>query len=326
MNKYWLLLGVVALLLSSCGDKKDKKESVTPEVEVILPDFNADSAFHFVQAQTEFGPRVPNGDAHAQCAVFLTQTLKLYCDTFYVQEYIATTYNGIKLRAKNMIGSFNPDHEKRIFLAAHWDSRPYADHDPDRANHEKPIDGANDGASGVGVLLEIARQLAIKNPNIGVDIIFFDAEDWGPPTGSNLNGDWWCLGSQHWAQNPHLESYRAEYGILLDMVGASDAKFYHEGYSSHYAQSIVSKIWGTAHRLGFSNLFINQPGNPIIDDHLYVNQIAKIPTVNIVHQDNHTGTGFNHTWHTLMDNISNIDKNSLDKVGKTVLAVIYSEE
>jgi glutaminyl-peptide cyclotransferase len=325
MKKFSILLCVLAIVSFSCNNnKKDMKPKTI--VYESAPNFDADSAYFYVNKQVSFGYRVPNTKPHQQCSAYLAATLRSFCDTVYVQNFIATNYEGTKLKSQNIIGSFAPEKTNRILLGAHWDSRPFADHDADLSKRDTPIDGANDGASGVGVLLEIARQLAIKNPEIGIDIIFFDAEDWGPPSSAQIEGDWWCLGSQYWSRNPHKPGYRATYGILLDMVGGKNAQFFHEGVSIQYAQNIVSKIWGKAHRLGFKEYFINQPGNPIIDDHLYVNQIARIPMVNIIHQDNSTGTGFNFTWHTTMDNMSNIDKTTLEVVGKTVLAVIYSEK
>lgn len=325
MKKYSLLLFSIAILTISCKQEKKDPKSITTVYES-APNFDADSAFSYVNTQVAFGFRIPNTKPHQACSAYLEATLRSFCDTVYVQDFIATTYDGKKLKSQNIIGSFNPEKANRILLGAHWDSRPFADHDVDPAKNESPFDGANDGASGVGVLLEIARQLSIKNPTIGVDIIFFDAEDWGPPSSAQIEGDWWCLGSQYWARTPHKPGYRANFGILLDMVGGKNAQFFHEGVSTQYAQGVVSKIWGKAHRLGYKEYFINESANPIIDDHFYVNRIARIPMVNIIHQDNSTGTGFNFTWHTSLDNMSNIDRTTLEVVGKTVLAVIYSEE
>lgn len=251
--------------------------------------------------------------------------LQVYCDTVYVQHFTATAYDGKQLKSQNIIGSFDPDKTERVLLASHWDSRPMADHDALEANRNKPIDGADDGASGVGVLLELARQLQDDRPNVGVDIIFFDAEDYGTPSGVNLPGDWWCLGSQYWAQNLHVPDYNARYGILLDMVGAPDAKFYHEYFSSFFAQDIVSKVWGTAYKLGYGSYFINQQANPITDDHYYVNKLAHIKMIDIIHQDNTSGTGFRPVWHTTYDNIDNIDAKTLGAVGSVLRTVINNE-
>jgi len=323
------LLITLAICFFSCNNSTqniNKTTNTEEQLSIAIPNFDADSAFYFVKKQTDFGPRVPNTDAHKKCAVFLQNKLEKYCDKVVIQSFTTKTFDETKINGKNIIGSFLPEKEKRILLAAHWDSRPFADHDPNPAHRETPIDGANDGASGVGVLLEIARQLKERNPEIGVDIIFFDAEDWGTKNSSNETGDWWCLGSQHWARNPHIANYKADFGILLDMVGAPDAKFLQEEISMRYASRIVAKVWSKAYKLGFKDYFLNSAGNPITDDHQYVNQIAKIPMINIIHQDKTTGTGFVSTWHTLQDNISHIDKQTLYVVGTTVLAVVYDEQ
>ena len=214
-------------------------------------------------------------------------------------------------------------------LCAHWDSRPYADYDADEKKHKKPIDGANDGASGVGVLLEIARQIQKEAPALGIDIIFFDAEDYGTPiwhTGPTKAHDW-CLGSQYWSRTPHVKDYYARYGILLDMVGGKGGTFYYEPYSYRTARKEVKKIWKKAHELGYGNYFIMEEGSEVTDDHVYVNQLARIPCVDIINYDpTCENSSFGPTWHTVNDNISNIDRNTLKAVGQTVMDVIYNEK
>jgi hypothetical protein len=322
----FILFSIIIIVSCSCCQQKEKKsDDGAVSVGLQAPDFNADSAFYFVKLQTDFGPRVPNSVAHQKCLKQLFTLLQIYCDTAYLQNFDAVAYDKSVLKSTNIIGSFNPTASRRILLGAHWDSRPFADYDPDPKVRDKAIDGANDGASGVGVLLEVARQLRIKNPSIGVDIIFFDSEDYGTPASENLEGDWWGLGSQYWAKNAFKENYQADYGILLDMVGGSNATFYHEGFSSFYAPEIVSKVWSKAYQLGYGNYFINEAANPITDDHYYVNKLAHIKMINIIHQDKKSSTGFTSTWHTHADNISNIDKQTLKAVGETVLSVIYAE-
>ena len=214
-------------------------------------------------------------------------------------------------------------------LCAQRDSRPYADNDPDPKNHHTHILGVNDGASGVGVLLEIARQIQQKEPTLGVDIIFFDAEDYGTPefyTGQPKQ-DTWCLGSQFWARTPHVQNYNARYGILLDMVGGKDATFYYEGYSSETARSEMKKIWKKAHELGYGKYFVKADGIPVTDDHLYVNKLARIPCVDIINYDaNNERSSFGSTWHTINDTMDNIDRNTLKAVGQTVMDVVYNEK
>lgn len=302
----------------------------TPEVQksLYIPPFDADSAYAFVDKQVAFGPRVPNTTAHKACAIYLTNELMRFCDTVIVQEFTAKAYNGTLLNGKNIIGIINPSHPSRVLVGAHWDSRPYADHDPNPAMRRSPIDGANDGASGVGVLLETARQLQLKKPEIGVDIIFFDVEDYGAPQDDKAayEGEFWCLGSQHWAKYPHIKNYKARFGILLDMVGGSNATFTREGTSRYFAPDILSKVWKIAQQMGYHAYFKDMETDPITDDHLYVNQIAKIPMIDIIEYNKQTSTGFNPYWHTLNDNMSNINKNTLEVVGKVTLATIYNED
>lgn len=319
-----ILIAVVIGIALTTSCNKDKKDQNITEKEqtMVAPAFDADSAYYFVKAQTDFGPRIPNTEAHVKCAKYLHEQLAKYCDTVISQHFTATAFDGTKLKSCNIVGSFAPQNPKRIVLASHWDSRPWANADPDEANHEKPIDGANDGASGVGVLIELARQLSIKHPSIGIDIVFFDSEDYG----SDGKSDSWGLGSQYWSRNPHIANYQASYGILLDMVGASNARFRHEQISVQYARSTVEHVWNIAAQLGYDNVFVQEPSHPITDDHYYVNTIAGIPMIDIIHQDDFTGTGFPSTWHTVNDNINNIDKKTLGIVGKTLLGVIYNEK
>jgi len=313
--------------------KKTSQTASSPEIRktIHVPVFESDSSYSFIAQQIAFGPRVPGTSAHTNCALWLKEKMEHFADTVMVQDFKARVYNKKILDGKNIISSFNPKAGKRILLAAHWDSRPYADHDPDPANHRKPIDGANDGASGVGILMEIAR--LIKNspldPILGVDIIFFDLEDYGPHNDERSNGDddFWALGAQYWSRNPHKSAYKAQFGILLDMVGASNPVFPREYYSQQYAAWVLDKTWRTAQRLGYDNYFVNKPGYPINDDHIPVNRIAGIPMIDIIHIDQNSvnGTFYDH-WHTLNDNLDQIDVKTLQIVGEVVTTVIYEEQ
>ncbi len=328
INKYvGVLLG--GLMLSCCGQKNTtKEEASTPDdtdKRIEAPTFNADSAYAYIERQVAFGPRVPNTEAHQRCADYLAGELERHGAKVYVQEAVLTAYNGEKLKAKNIIGAFQPEKSRRILLFAHWDSRPYADHDTDEANHRNPIDGADDGGSGVGVLLEIARQIQAKAPAIGIDIVFFDAEDYGTPEFvDEYKPDTWCLGSQFWAKNPHVPNYKAEFGILLDMVGSRGATFYKEGTSVQYAARYVEKVWAAARELGYGKYFINAQGGTIVDDHQYVIQGLRIPCLDIINYDPDTRSGFGAYWHTQNDTMENIDRETLKAVGETVLSVIYN--
>ncbi|HNW88937.1 MAG TPA: M28 family peptidase [Bacteroidales bacterium] len=335
MKKHVNLFFAVAMICSfliSCnnsnkkttGDNTDNKLS-GPKVSV--PDFNEDSAFFYVKSQTDFGPRVTNSEAHGKCAAWLEQTLKKYTKDVFIQQARVRAYNGTSLNMKNIIASFNPDAPGRIMLCSHWDSRPYADWDEDESKHRTPIDGANDGASGVGVLMEIARIVSLNKINIGLDIIFFDAEDYGEPQWDKnvYNEDTWGLGSQYWSKNPHVPNYKPRYGILLDMVGVNNANFTKEGISMQYAADVVNIVWNAASRIGYGQFFSGEQTDPITDDHYYINKLSGIPTIDIIHRESQTKSGFYKYWHTTKDNIENVDKNSLKAVGQTLLTVIYEE-
>lgn len=320
-------------LMVSCGKDRNQKKTVPHEqnqLKVNVPAFNADSAYQFVKRQVDFGPRIPNTQPHNHAADYFVQKLKSYGAVVSVQQFQTPNYSGRTLNLKNIIASFNPDKTKRILLAAHWDTRPFSDKDAGQPN--ATFQGANDGASGVGVLLEIARVLhAATPPDIGVDIIFFDGEDWGEKEGEQNSHplpegltDWWCLGSQHWARNKHKPNYSAYFGILLDMVGARNAQFHREEYSREFAPSIVEKVWNHAQRLGYSYVFVKKDQGPVTDDHYFVNTVAKIPMIDIIHYEPGVGY-FGDFHHNQKDNIGLISKDMLGIVGTTILNVLYYE-
>ncbi|MFC6996000.1 M28 family peptidase [Rufibacter roseus] len=327
----WLLI----VGLSAC-DKNGKTETsttapsaATEAPAVNVPSFNADSAFQFVVKQVEFGPRVPNTQAHRAAGDYLIEKLKSYGGNVLVQSFKAKAYNGTMLNLRNIMGQFNPKASKRILLAAHWDTRHVAD--KDEQNPNQPIDGANDGASGVAVLLEIARQLQADplQGDVGVDIMFFDGEDYGQPDSSEdpYQPDSWCLGSQYWGQNLMPQGYRANYGILLDMVGAKNSRFFREETSRMYARDVVDKVWRAANQLGYSDYFVPQNSPGITDDHTYVIQHTNIRMIDIIAHDPSSPDGyFGPYHHRHTDNIDIIDKNTLKAVGQTVLRVVYSEQ
>ena len=327
-----------ALLLSlfavSCGGSSKGASSATVKQEkptVQLPRFDADSAYSFVEAQVKFGPRVPNSEEHRACGDFLENKLRSYGAEVVSQQVELVAYDGTKLQARNIVAQFQPEKKKRVMLCAHWDSRPWADADPDASKHRTPILGANDGASGVGVLLEIARLLATVPTEIGIDIILFDAEDYGThnadddPSRESMDLSW-ALGSQYWSRRPHIRDYNARYGILLDLVGAPGSTFYQEGISMAYARNIVEKIWNTAHKIGHAKYFVKESGGYVTDDHYYVNEFMGLPCVDIINYDANSENGFGEYHHTIKDDMGWIDRESLKAVGETVVAVIYNEK
>lgn len=320
---------VFTFVFLGCSQKKSdsKTQNNTLSTTISVPVFNQDSAYSYVAAQVAFGPRVPNTKAHFQCGDYLVLQLKRYGWEVTEQKFDAVAFDGKQLKARNIIASFNPSAQKRILLASHWDTRPFADQD--QKDKEKPIDGANDGASGVGILIELARtiQNTSQKPTVGIDIIFFDVEDYGQPDYSTLpqKPDSWCLGSQYWAKNKHKPNYSAYYGILLDMVGAPNAVFAMEGTSMYYASDVVRKVWNTAAQVGYGNHFHQAVVDNIIDDHYYVNSLAKIPMIDIIEYNTSGEQFFGNYWHTHNDNMNVIDRNTLKAVGQVLLHVVYAE-
>ena len=273
-----------------------------------------------------FGPRVPNSKAHNDCAVWLIQQLRAKGAKVELQRGQMPDYRGNMQQIYNIIAHFSTPEiasRPRILLGAHYDTRPWCDEEADYADRYYNVPGANDGASGVGVLMEIGRQLgqriADSTLHTPVDIVLFDVEDMGTPrfyTGMERE-DTWCLGSQLWAKSNTLP-YR--FGIVLDMVGAPDASFPRELYSTQYAQNYQQQIWRAAEKLGYGALFSQQQSYPITDDHYYVNYIAGIPCVDIIHYDISNGTGFASWWHTRNDDMSNISRSTLQAVGEVVMS------
>ena len=339
-----ITLGVAVAALAIGGlhyyknaDSKVQNIEETEEVAKVNPvgpSFNADSAYAFTKAQCDFGPRDMNSRGHDLCGEWIVSKFKEYGCKVTTQTATLAGYDGTKLRSRNIMASINPEATTRILLCAHWDSRPWADNDPDSANWRKPILAANDAASGVAVMLELARIIGKSkdekafNKQLGIDFVCFDAEDWGTPQWADVadNADSWALGAQYWSKNLP-QGYEARYGILLDMVGGVGAKFYREGMSMQYAPEIVKKVWRAAREVGFGSYFPKEDGGVSTDDHVPVNQFAKIPTIDIIpYYADCQQSSFGPTWHTLADNMENIDKNTLKAVGQTLVQVIYKEK
>ena len=328
MNARNIVLSAVlsAVMLGSCSSthKSSGNASVENDTVTVVRKFDGDSAYAFVKAQCDFGARVPNSVAHRRCGDYLIDKLKSYGANVIVQSPVLTAFDGTKLNARNIIGEFAPENTRRILLLAHWDSRPWADSDKNPENHSKPVMGANDGASGVGVLLEMARNFGETLPGVGVDILLVDAEDWGDNNGVSSDPDnSWALGTQYWASNPHRAGYRPLYGILLDMVGARGSCFTHEYFSLQYASAVVKEVWKMAEKSGYGDYFVNTRGGAITDDHVFVNR-AGIPTIDIIAMDVTSETGFFPQWHTTDDTMEHIDPTVLKAVGQTLLNLIYS--
>lgn len=325
-------LMAVSLTAVSYGCKGKTNGSSTSETDTVIvakgPHFNADSAYAFTAKQCEFGPRTMNSAAHEACGKWIAEKFKQYGCEIIEQKADLKGYDGTILKSTNIIARYNPKAEQRILLCAHWDSRPWADNDPDSTKHKQPVMAANDGASGVAVMLEIARLLqADKKLEIGVDFVCFDAEDWGVPqweTKFQDTGDSWALGAQYYAQNLP-QGTRPQMGILLDMVGGEGAQFYREGMSMQFAPDVVSRVWDDAKAAGYGSYFPDAVGGMVTDDHVPVNQIAGIPTIDIIpYYPDCQQSSFGPTWHTISDTMEHIDKNTLQAVGQTVIQVLYT--
>lgn len=329
-----LLIFVLALALTACKSSKTSSDAEAPAIDsarICAVKFSGDSAFAFTKAQCDFGPRVPNSTAIERCGDYIEAKFKSYGLEVTNQRTNVTGWDGTTLRCRNIIAAYRPEATERVIICSHYDSRPWADADPDESKHHTPVMAANDGASGVGVMLEMARLLGQLNPKVGVDFICFDAEDygtpdWAPQEAQNVSSDSWCLGSQYWAANPHKADYTARYGILLDMVGGRGATFSFEGFSKRYAQSVLVRTWEAARYADAAEYFPNTDGGYITDDHVPMNETARIPTIDIIPFYAEGNSTFGPTWHTTQDTMENIDPAVLRAVGQTLIQLLSEEE
>lgn len=314
------------LLCVSCAKQQQSSHSAVRYA------FSADSAYHYIAQQVAFGARVPGSEEHAACGDWLVKKLAQYGAQVQSQYGTMPNYAGEEQALRNIVAYLEGNTQHAILLCAHWDSRPWSDEEPLYENRFAPVIGANDGASGVGVILEIVRQLSIRKAQgeyiPSVQIILFDCEDMGTPTHytGKEREHTWCLGSQYWAKELKIQNskFKIQYGILLDMVGDPSATFPREYFSMTHAGNYVEQLWRTATQLGYGRYFVNQAAYPITDDHYYVNTIAGIPCVDIIDYKPQNGTGFAEWWHTQQDDMRNINRQTLKAVGETVITTICS--
>lgn len=329
--KKLLYLLVLPLLAVTCKTNKTQGEDVS--YQRVSPEFCADSAYTYVAKQCAYGPRTMNSEAHEACGEWIAGKFEALGAKVTRQDADLKLYDGTPIKSRNIIAQINTEAAVRIMICSHWDSRPWADHDMDKEKHRSAIDGANDGASGVGIMLEIARQIRLQGDTckvqVGVDFVCFDAEDCGTPEFDDDDADHsdtWCLGSQYWGSQRVSEGYCPKYGILLDMVGGRNTVFKKEMYSMRYAPSIVDKVWNMGYLLGYGEYFKNAEGGGITDDHVQVN-LSGIPCIDIIGCDKDASDfSFPKTWHTVNDNVHNIDKNVLKAVGQVLMEVIWNEK
>ena len=325
MIKYVLSI-VAVMVLTACGTTKKSQSDEQQEVSI---QFSADSAYAFCAAQCSYGPRTMNSEAHEKCGLWIAEKFRQYGCDVELQKADLKGYDGTILKSTNIIAkSQKQTAGPRILICAHWDSRPWADNDPDSTNWRKPVMAANDGASGVAVMLEVARLLQENDSaNMAVDFICFDAEDWGIPQWENDgDADSWALGAQYWAEHcPKAIANSYQYGILLDMVGGQSARFYREYFSMKYARNIVEKVWQAAQAAGYGSYFSAEEDGGVTDDHMPLNEKAGIPCIDIInHYPDCEQSNFGPTWHTISDDMQHIDKNTLQAVGQTLIQLIFS--
>lgn len=302
---------LLTLIAAACGDAADP----LPRGErgaVSRPAVDAERAFSYLERQVEFGPRVPGTEGHRAQLDWMVELLEARADEVQLQPFTHVTTGGDTLELTNVFARFRPELRDRVLLLAHWDTRPTGDFDPDPELRDEPIPGANDGASGVAVLLELAELFRQQPPPIGVDLLFTDGEDFGPGTEDMF------IGAEHFAAN--LPSgYNPFYGVLLDMVADRNPRFPMEGYSMQYAPEVVHRVWGVAHELGYGSVFPQEVGGAILDDHIPLNR-AGIRTINII--DFEYGPDHRY-WHTHQDVPANTSPRTLQIVGEVMAELVY---
>jgi hypothetical protein len=319
MSPRHLSLPVIALLLSCDADRNEKQPLPEAKAEVataLVLAFDGSSAFQYLLAQTAFGPRNPGSMGHSACLKYFQSEFSKYADTVFLQRFSGRDGRGNFHQMTNVFAMFNRELKDRLFLSAHWDTRPWADQDPDPANHSKPILGANDGASGVAVLLELARILKANPPPVGVDIVLFDGED----LGVSGNTEFFSLGAKYFAANLPA-GFQPRFGINLDMVGDKNLFIQRERYSDRYAPEVNDLVFGAAKMLGISQLD-NSPGEEIYDDHIPLN-LAGIRTIDL--SDFNYPDRSNKYWHTMEDTADKCSEESLEAIGNVLLKVIYAK-
>jgi glutaminyl-peptide cyclotransferase len=313
------MLVAAASLVAGCkrdagGDTQTASAATTSGTalspdKVETPPFDANAAYELIKVQVAFGPRVPGLPGHEKQLAWMVTYLRSRADTVIVQSFDHTTKEGKKLRLSNVFARFNPKAKDRILLIAHWDTRPTADQEPDSAQQKKPILGANDGGSGVAVLMQLANTLKTKAPPIGVDILLDDGED--------FTNDMY-LGAEYFAANMP-PGYAPLYGILIDMVGDETPHYPFETYSQQNAPEIVERVWHTAESLGYGQYFPRTDGGAITDDHLPL-QKAGIHTVDIIDFDYGPNNSY---WHTLKDTVEHTSPTGLGLIGNVLAQLIY---
>ena len=292
--------------------------------------FDGQAALGYVKEHLAFGPRAPGTPAHDSAGAWIVAQMKKRTDSVSVQRWTQTTANGTKLQLENILARFNPTATQRVLYVTHWDTRPKADDDPNFGNKARPIIGANDGASGVGLFLALGDVFKKTPPSVGVDLLFVDGEDWGAFDADSANNYPDALfGSQYFASHLPSPDYKPLYGVLWDMIGDADLQLYQEANSVQRAPEVVSRVWQTAADLGYSKYFISQVGQQITDDHVpLLNkglrvidvldiQYGPLPTIH----DAFTPSNPNY-HHTMQDTFDKLSAKSLQAVGDVAVTLV----
>jgi Zn-dependent M28 family amino/carboxypeptidase len=293
--------------------------AATDPVRADRPSFDGARAMELVRTQVDFGPRVPGTEGHAAQLAWMLEQLREHADTVVTDAFTHTASDGSVLELTNVLASFRPDSEHRVLLLTHWDTRPISDQAADPEDRDTPVPGANDGASGTAVLLELARMMASAPPGTGVDLLFVDGEDYGPTSEDMF------LGARRYAEGlasgdgSGMGPARPRYGVLLDMVGDAEPRFPVEGYSAARAPQVVQRVWGVAMSLGYGRTFTMDVGGYVNDDHVPLND-AGLPTINIIDFDYGPGHAW---WHTPEDTPDKLSPRTLGMVGEVVAELVY---
>ncbi len=303
----------MALALGACREAPDEMPAPQPVLAADRPPFDGRAAMALVDTQVAFGPRVPGRAGHAAQLAWMLDELTPLADTVVADTFDYThSDTGERLQLTNVLARFRPEAPQRLLFLTHWDTRPTSDAASEPEERALPVPGANDGASGTAILLEVARILASQDLPVGVDLLFVDGEDYGPTVNDMF------MGSEHFAANLP-DGYDPRYGVLLDMVGDAEPRFPIEGNSAERAPDVAQRVWSVAARLGYGQAFPMQVGIALSDDHLPLND-AGIPTIDVIDFDYGPGNAY---WHTPDDTPDQVRPATLDMVGEVVLELIF---
>lgn len=308
-----MLVIVLLYLIAACnGDATEGSAAQrAARVGATSTGFDGNAAYNYAKAQVDFGPRVPGTPAAKQAGDWIIRQMRARADTVIVQSFTHTTADGKKLPLRNILARFRPELPERVLYVTHWDSRPISESAATEAEKKMPTPGANDGASGVGMFVALGDVLKKTKPNVGVDLLFTDGEDYGefgPPLVDVL------IGSKYFAAHLPSPGYKPLYGVLWDMIGDKDLRIPYEMISFQQAPEVVSRVWQTAADLGYGNIFVQESGGEVVDDHVPLLQagLRVIDVIDLTYPPHHTP----------QDTMDKISAKSLGTVGDVATALV----